>query len=403
MAKDRKRVIKRGSVKVNIYPTKGAYTICWHEGEGRKRIRRTDYDEAVLLAEEIATRLHNGRADGHQLTGEDKRVYLDLQARTRKIGCTLTEAVELLERFKSALGHKISTEQAIQFYQVYGQEGTETRTVNEAYEEFLTEKEARTSRRNVEGLKLHVGRFTEEMGDSKLASITHRQIEKHLDSKGHKPAYFNNARAEIITFFRWCRKHRYLPQLPTEAERVEKRTQVVESVKVFTPEQFSALLNHVRKDLVPYLVVSAFGGLRPSEAARLEWQHVRWDQEYIEIEATVARKTLRDRFVPLNETLRAWLSPYRREEGLVCQFRRPNEMLTRELAKLREAGDFDADWPPDVLRHSYGSYRLVILGNISQLAEEMGKSPNVIKEHYRRPVMRDEADAWFAVLPRSGC
>ena len=133
---------------------------------------------------------------------------------------------------------------------------------------------------------------------------------------------------------------------------------------------------------------------------RLEWEDINWEDDYIEIAATKAQKALRDRFVPLNDTLKAWILLYRRKSGYVCRWKRPNEMLTHELARMRKEKKLNLNlWPADVLRHSYGSYHIKIIRNRQELAEEMGNSPEVIAKNYRRPVSDAQAKKWFDILP----
>ena len=53
----------------------------------------------------------------------------------------------------------------------------------------------------------------------------------------------------------------------------------------------------------------------------------------------------------------------------------------------------------DILRHSYGTYRLPILKSADALALEMGNSPDMIFRHYRRPVNEVTATAYFDLRP----
>ena len=57
------------------------------------------------------------------------------------------------------------------------------------------------------------------------------------------------------------------------------------------------------------------------------------------------------------------------------------------------------EWKMDILRHSYGTYRLPILKSADALALEMGNSPDVIFRHYRRPMNEVSASAYFDLRP----
>jgi hypothetical protein len=56
-------------------------------------------------------------------------------------------------------------------------------------------------------------------------------------------------------------------------------------------------------------------------------------------------------------------------------------------------------WPNNVLRHSYATYRLAQCQNAARVALEMGNSPQMLFSNYRE--LADEKDAadWFNIVP----
>lgn len=75
-----------------------------------------------------------------------------------------------------------------------------------------------------------------------------------------------------------------------------------------------------------------------------------------------------------------------------------SEILTKDA---RERGVVET-WPPDVLRHSFCSYRLAEVQNIGQVSEEAGNSPDIIRRHYRRPIPKARAKDYFEINPTAG-
>jgi hypothetical protein len=63
---------------------------------------------------------------------------------------------------------------------------------------------------------------------------------------------------------------------------------------------------------------------------------------------------------------------------------------------LREKGLINS-WPQDVMRHSYISYRLAQGHGRGQVAEWAGNSESEIRKSYRRPLRKEDGDAWFGV------
>jgi hypothetical protein len=60
------------------------------------------------------------------------------------------------------------------------------------------------------------------------------------------------------------------------------------------------------------------------------------------------------------------------------------------------------EWPRNVLRHSFITYRIAIVKSADQVALEAGNSPDIIFKHYRELATEEEADKWFGILPKEG-
>jgi len=50
-----------------------------------------------------------------------------------------------------------------------------------------------------------------------------------------------------------------------------------------------------------------------------------------------------------------------------------------ELSKVAKVAEIQ--WEENLLRHSYGSYRLAQIKKAAQVADEMGSSPQVVRTH----------------------
>jgi integrase len=156
------------------------------------------------------------------------------------------------------------------------------------------------------------------------------------------------------------------------------------------PDELRNLLSKCAPEIVPYVAICAFAGLRPSEAASLLWSDIHLDTMQIEVRARHS-KTRRYRLVPIQPNLGKWLVQFRSADGPIYYSRR----------KFREAYKAAGmeEWKMDILRHSYGTYRLPILKSADALALEMGNSPDVIFRHYRRPMNEARASAYFDLRP----
>jgi integrase len=140
----------------------------------------------------------------------------------------------------------------------------------------------------------------------------------------------------------------------------------------------------------------------------MKWSRVDLASGYIKIGADIAKNPSR-RLIPVSENLRAWLALRATKDGSIQPAKRTFYKLVVEarkaaVAQLALAGEAAPNldkWPHNALRHSFASYRLALVANAPQVAEEGGHSVQVMKQHYRELVTPDEAVKWFGIFPKS--
>jgi integrase len=120
-------------------------------------------------------------------------------------------------------------------------------------------------------------------------------------------------------------------------------------IEIYTPDELKSLLVAARTEMVSYLAIAAFGGLRQAELSRLDWNEVK-DDHIVVLGGNT--KTGRHRQVPILPNLAAWLRPHRQESGLVVPFKN----VTNQLCKLVQQCEIQSKH--NGLRHSFGSHRL---------------------------------------------
>lgn len=169
------------------------------------------------------------------------------------------------------------------------------------------------------------------------------------------------------------------------------------TIQIFTSEEIAALLKHADADLIPFIAIGAFAGLRSAEIERLDWREVDLVQGHIEITAAKA-KTASRRLAPVTANLKSWLAPIHRKAGRVFAVSTSGGNLTERLQKLAKKAGLTG-WKKNGLRHSFISHRVADIQNVSQVALECGNSPAIIFANYRALVTAAEAKKFFAVLP----
>jgi integrase len=131
-----------------------------------------------------------------------------------------------------------------------------------------------------------------------------------------------------------------------------------------------------------------------AELNRLDWSAFDLERGIIELRAGQA-KTAARRLIPITDNLRAWIEPLPRAGKVVRTV-----LLHREVTALVRA--LKMEWPRNVLRHSFITYRVAKVKSADQVALEAGNSPSVIFKNYRELATEAQADDWFGILPKDG-
>ena len=164
---------------------------------------------------------------------------------------------------------------------------------------------------------------------------------------------------------------------------------------IFSPETMTRMLHHAPADLVPILAIGAFSGIRMAELNRLDWSAVDLDRRIIELRAGQA-KTGSRRVIPITDNLAAWLEPLERKGMVVPSVKSHHRVVAALAASLK------IEWPRNVLRHSFISYRIATVKSADQVALEAGNSPSIIFKNYRDLTTEEQADKWFGIVPKDG-
>jgi integrase len=303
----------------------------------------------------------------------------------------LTDAqrLEAFECFAKLEPLAASLRAAVDHYVAYLAQAGKSLTVRDLVAEFLiTKKQDDMSQRYLNDLKSKLGRFVGTFGETLVCDVSAQQLDGWLRGLEMSATSRDSYRRNLRVMFEAARRRGYCARNPAAEIRFTKRLKG--EVTILAPRQVSRLLQVCASELVPYIAICAFAGLRPTEAASLDWSDIHLDTGEIEVKARHA-KTRRHRLVPIPENLRAWLTVYGRESGRIYFSR-------RKFREAYRAAGF-ATWPLDVLRHSFGTYRLPVLKSAEALALEMGNSPDVIFRHYRRAMNATTGTAYFRILP----
>ena len=410
--RDKPTVIKRGSVRVQIYHQKRVvagveypqHVVAWVDATG-KRVRKalSDLGTATALAEQTATALSRGDWAASTFTGTDASIYADACERVAPFRVSLTEAISEFEAARSKLPPGVRLIEVVADYLRRHSVGAEQKTVSEVLAEFVRDREAaQCSEVHLRDIRSRLGQFAGAF-QTPIQSLTAASVRdwlrslKKMNGEPLTTRTLNNLLRLIGSLLHFARRQKYLNRdLVEEITEIDLGRNAPTETGIFSPEDLRKLLDHCPEDLIAPLAIGAFCGLRTSELGRLDWRAVDLDSGFIRIEAKIA-KTATRRLIPIPDNLRAWLIPIAKSRGPInpsTDDRGLNHRLVRGPARSAQVA-----WVKNGLRHSFCSYRLAQTNNAAQVALEAGNSPTMIFRHYRELVTPAQAEAWFSIRP----
>jgi integrase len=395
------KIVKVGSAVVKIYSGKvkmnrkkyDVFTVVYYENGQRQRRNFGNLDDAKKEAQEIATKIAQGRASVHELTGSDRDSYFAVLNLLKPHGVPLHSAIE---EYVTARKH-MDGESLLLAAKEYASRRRHAvdKPVKEVVGDLLTAKERDgLSKRYLETLRHHLNRFAAAF-KTNIGSVTARLIEEWLAAQKLGPRGRNNIRTSIVTLFHFARDSRgYLPKdQRTEADYVPRAKDRGGKIGILTPKQLADLMKKAPPDIRIYFALGAFTGMRSSEILKLDCGDINFERGHITVAADKA-KTATRRLVPIQPNLMQWLAPYHHRGGHLFKSRRDAD---RTIAFAKEQG---IDWPENALRHSYATYRLAAVSDAARVALEMGNSPQKLMTNYRELADEHDAAAWFAISPK---
>ena len=239
--------------------------------------------------------------------------------------------------------------------------------------------------------------FGREKGLSRIGGT---ELESFLSATTKGKGAHRNARLRYLrAFWAWCSKPPRTWCAPEAAEMLEAVDVRQGDTIVLAPEKVRTLFKVAEKvfpDLVPWLGLSIFAGLRQAEIERLKPSEITAEG----ITVSARNKTGR-RHIAMPPPLAAWLEAHPiKKSVLPADFAVQKDRLRRlagwrvEAQGMRKPSLKLPLWPQNVLRHTAASVALGIGKPIDTLIFEHGHSGgvNTLKKHYLGVMTRAVAE-----------
>jgi len=275
-----------------------------------------------------------------------------------------------------------------------------TLTIDEAVKRFLESRENRSDM-HYKDLNRRLNKWLTTVNPANdVVTVEKGEIEGYLTRYSGRNQ-LNHLRA-LSNFFRFSAKIGAIGTVPTSGIDISFRRSKVACLesKVFADLLVKAY-DQKEADVLVWLVLGGFLGLRPFEAYHAHWSGVKWETSEFRVEAEWS-KTRRSRVLPIQRNAMGWLriayDLRRRDERIL-----PNHnTFTHRFVDWREENHDMAFWrgKQDILRHSYGTHRMAIIRNAHQVAEEMGNSVAIVRRHYDAVLEPSKAIVWWEIQPK---
>ena len=247
--------------------------------------------------------------------------------------------------------------------------------------------------------------------NKKLMEMPVRELSASLVKEAYKARSgdltvdgLNEERRKLNTFFNWCKEEDLIAENPTPSrsgDSIIQNKKKKKPVAIMTPVEARELLRqaHALGDsgIMCYVVLGLFCGLRPDSSYRYK-RRLEGDKKVLHTmtwgdiqtalrtgDFSITDKTGHRTMKPSAEA-KVWM------QWLVSHYgiqKADSPVATSNWDKKIDAfhrgwrtKNALPKWPTDLLRHSYGTYRMHKCETVSALADEMGNTPRIIERHY---------------------
>ena len=249
------------------------------------------------------------------------------------------------------------------------------------------------SQRHVSDLRSRLNIFADKFNGQPVATITSREIDDWLRSLPVSPVTRNHYRRLIVLAFNFAVKRGYAAD--NSAKQTDKAKEPSGDVGILSISEAAQLLECAAPEVLPYIALGLFAGLRRAEIQRLDWSEIDFGSGLIKVKAEKS-KTAQKRFVTIQPNLKEWLLPVRKHRGRIAA---ENSEFRKQLDDARAAAGI-TEWPDNALRHSFASYHLAHFKNAASTALELGHHDSRITfRHYRELVKPKDAERFWNIKP----
>ncbi len=262
---------------------------------------------------------------------------------------------------------------------------------HEHEQDFLSITQTQRIRRDLERLR-------KAFPDARMSELTGPRLVAYFEAGQATLKTFNNRRGIVSTFMKYAFQKGWVAENPlarVPARRIRYRRSGATTLSAEAArEMMQALETFEDARWVPFVALALFAGIRPNvphgEIARLQPDAINLETGTISISAEVS-KIREPRKITIQPNLVSWLRAYP-----VAKY--PLTLTDFHRRHARMAKKFGLSH--DVLRHTFISMFVAKFRSLGEAALQAGNSEAIIRKHYLDLKTKQEADEFFAIMPK---
>jgi integrase len=278
-------------------------------------------------------------------------------------------------------------------------------------EEFVRRKAANeVSERHAKTLRETLNKLEAKFGDRLVSEIRTEEIREWLLSLPLAAKTRNKHRGYTSQIFNLAFDFGYATANPvTRIKKFRERSSEENGdIHVLSAADTGKLFRAAPSEVIPFLTLSFFCGIRTATLNELDWSNVKYDEKRVIVPRYKGKNDLRYR-VTLSENALAWLKPHVKESGSLLvpatatnRFSktkgRPSPTATRRRI-VKAASKAGVALPDNAGRNTFISMHVAHYESIDKTALEADNSAEVIKKDYLDIVTREDAAKFWAIYP----
>lgn len=256
--------------------------------------------------------------------------------------------------------------------------------------------------RSMKTIKSYVKSFTDYFGNFRIKEVDEQKLDDYLKSKVNavgnpiEPSTQRNHLRYLQGFFNWAIHKKFCTHNPAnhwlKEIFVEKKP-----IRFYTVNECQEICRLIllpeHEPMLGYFALCLFGGIRPEEAEKLNWEnHILWDTKEIHIPAHIAKPKKPRQFV-MPSPLYDWLAMIKDRGVPLIPAKNKRKLRYKVIHK------FTFKTIHDGLRHTFATYMRIKTPSID-LTRIMGNSQSILDNHYVGVISPADVNKFFELTPQ---